>query len=76
MLDLADTSGVEPIETVANRIRNALRFVDAERLIVAPDCGMKYLNRDIAFGKLKVLARAAATVRSELLRQSARYQSA
>jgi len=44
----------------------ALRYVDPERLIVAPDCGMKYLPRDKAFGKLSVLAEAAARVRDEL----------
>jgi 5-methyltetrahydropteroyltriglutamate--homocysteine methyltransferase len=49
-----------------SRIKNALRFIDAERLIVAPDCGMKYLPREVAFGKLKVLAEAASTVRSKL----------
>jgi 5-methyltetrahydropteroyltriglutamate--homocysteine methyltransferase len=48
------------------RIRNALRFVPPERLILAPDCGMKYLSRPKAFGKLTALARAAARVRAEL----------
>jgi 5-methyltetrahydropteroyltriglutamate--homocysteine methyltransferase len=40
--------------------------VPAERLVAAPDCGMKYLARDSAFGKLKALAEGAALVRSEL----------
>jgi 5-methyltetrahydropteroyltriglutamate--homocysteine methyltransferase len=66
VIDLADNSAVEPLEVVVNRIRNALRFVDAERLIVAPDCGMKYLPRDTAFGKLSVLTAAAARIRAEL----------
>jgi 5-methyltetrahydropteroyltriglutamate--homocysteine methyltransferase len=66
VINLADDSAVESDELVVNRIKNALRFVDAERLIVAPDCGMKYLPRDVAFGKLSVLARAAASVRSTL----------
>ncbi len=66
VIDLADTSAVEQIETVVNRIKNALRFVDAERLVVAPDCGMKYLPRDKAFGKLSVLVEAAAAVRAGL----------
>src|SRR6266480_408648 len=55
VIDLADSSAVEHEDVVVNRIKNALRFVDAERLIVAPDCGMKYLPRDKAFGKLRVL---------------------
>ena len=66
VIDLSDESPVEDVETVASRIRNALQFVDAERLILAPDCGMKYLSREKAFGKLSALAQAAARVRSEL----------
>src|SRR3981081_2509676 len=45
VIDLSDESPVEDVDTVAARIRNALRFVKAERLILAPDCGMKYLPR-------------------------------
>jgi 5-methyltetrahydropteroyltriglutamate--homocysteine methyltransferase len=56
----------EPPEIVAARIRAALAHVPAERLIPAPDCGMKYLPRDIAFAKLKSLAEGAAIVRREL----------
>jgi len=66
VLDLADESPVEDVETVAARIREALRHVPAERLIVAPDCGMKYLPREKAFAKLKVMAEAAARVRAGL----------
>jgi len=66
VIDLADESAVESQELVVSRIKNALRYVDADRLIVAPDCGMKYLPRETAFGKLKVLAEAAAAVRSNL----------
>ena len=66
VIDLSDDSEVEDVETVAGRIRNALKFVDAERLILAPDCGMKYLPREKAFGKLSALAQAAADVRTEL----------
>jgi len=51
---------------VVNRIKNALRFVDAERLVLAPDCGMKYLPRDTAFGKLAAMTKAAEKVRAEL----------
>ncbi|HEV2033543.1 MAG TPA: uroporphyrinogen decarboxylase family protein [Candidatus Dormibacteraeota bacterium] len=66
VLDLADESPVEDVDTVVQRIRGALRFVEPERLILAPDCGMKYLPRSKAFGKLSVLAQAAAKVRAEL----------
>jgi 5-methyltetrahydropteroyltriglutamate--homocysteine methyltransferase len=67
VIDLADDSPVEDVETLAGRIRNALKFVDADRLILAPDCGMKYLPRAKAFGKLSALAQAAAKVRAELV---------
>jgi 5-methyltetrahydropteroyltriglutamate--homocysteine methyltransferase len=66
VIDLADESPVEDVDTVVQRIRNALRFVPPERLILAPDCGMKYLSRPKAFGKLTALSRAAAKVRAEL----------
>ena len=66
VLDLADGSPVEDLDTVTARIRAALRSVPAERLILAPDCGMKYLPREVAFGKLEVLAAAATNVRSHL----------
>ena len=66
VIDLSDGSPVEDVDTVARRIRNALQFVDPERLILAPDCGMKYLPRDKAFGKLRALAVAAERVRAEL----------
>jgi 5-methyltetrahydropteroyltriglutamate--homocysteine methyltransferase len=66
VIDLADESPVEDVDTIVARIRNALRFVPPERLILAPDCGMKYLSRPKAFGKLTALARAAAKVRAEL----------
>ena len=68
VIDLADESPVEDVDTVAARIRKALEFVDADRLILAPDCGMKYLPRDKAFGKLSALATAARLVRGELTR--------
>jgi len=65
VLDLGDPA-VETAEAVAARIREALRYLPAERLIPAPDCGMKYLPRATAFGKLKALADGAAIVRREL----------
>lgn len=52
VLDLRDT-GIEPPEVVADRIRAALEVIPASRMIVAPDCGMKYLPRDVAYGKLR-----------------------
>jgi 5-methyltetrahydropteroyltriglutamate--homocysteine methyltransferase len=65
VLDLGEPA-VETPGQVAARIREALAFVPAERLIPAPDCGMKYLPRAIAFGKLQALARGAAIARAEL----------
>jgi 5-methyltetrahydropteroyltriglutamate--homocysteine methyltransferase len=66
VIDLSDESPVEDVATVVARIKNALRFVGPDRLILAPDCGMKYLPRDKAFGKLRALAQAAEKVRAEL----------
>ena len=65
VLDLGDP-GVESAATVAARIRAGLRFVEPTKLVPAPDCGMKYLPRAVAFGKLKALADGAAIVRREL----------
>ncbi|HSA89505.1 MAG TPA: hypothetical protein VLF42_06340 [Burkholderiales bacterium] len=65
VIDLG-TNDVETPGQVAERIRAALKFVPAERLVLAPDCGMKYLTRAAAFGKLKALAAGAAMVRKEL----------
>ena len=65
VLDLGDDK-VETAETVAQRIRAGLKYAKAEDLIPAPDCGMKYLSREIAFGKLKALAEGAAIVRREI----------
>ena len=56
----------ETPENVATRIRAALRHLPPERLIPAPDCGMKYIPRDLAFAKLKALADGTAIVRREL----------
>jgi 5-methyltetrahydropteroyltriglutamate--homocysteine methyltransferase len=65
VLDLNDRN-VESPHQVAMRIRSALEVVPAERLIVTPDCGMKYLPREVAFGKLSALAAGAEIVRAEL----------
>jgi len=66
VLDLDDPA-VETAETVAARLRAALRFVPPERLIAAPDCGMKYLSRETAFAKLQALVAGTALVRAELI---------
>jgi 5-methyltetrahydropteroyltriglutamate--homocysteine methyltransferase len=65
VVDLSDMN-VETPETAAERIRRALPHCPAEKLSIAPDCGMKYLPRDVAFGKLKAMADGAAIVRKEL----------
>jgi 5-methyltetrahydropteroyltriglutamate--homocysteine methyltransferase len=65
VIDLG-TEQVETPQVVAERIRAALKVVSPERLVLAPDCGMKYLTREAAFGKLKALAEGAAIVRREL----------
>jgi 5-methyltetrahydropteroyltriglutamate--homocysteine methyltransferase len=72
VIDLS-TPEVESAETVAARIRRALPFVSADRLVAAPDCGMKYLPRESAFGKLKSLAAGAAIVRRELTGKAAAH---
>jgi len=64
VIDLADTQ-VETPETVAARIRRALPYVAAENIIVAPDCGMKYLPRDVAFGKMRAMVEGARIAREE-----------
>jgi len=65
VLDLSDP-GIETPEVVAGRIRQGLKHLPAERLVPAPDCGMKYLSREVAFGKLKAMADGADMVRREL----------
>ena len=69
VLDLADMT-VERPETVAQRIRRALPFVPAERIIVAPDCGLKYLPREVAVGKLKSMVAGAVILRAEMARRT------
>ena len=69
VLDLADME-IESPETIAQRIRRALPHHDAEKIIVAPDCGLKYLPRNVAYGKMKAMADGAAIVREELSAQS------
>lgn len=64
VIDLDDVN-VETPELVAERIRRALPYVQADRLIVAPDCGMKYLPREVAFGKMTAMVEGAKLMRAE-----------
>jgi 5-methyltetrahydropteroyltriglutamate--homocysteine methyltransferase len=68
VLDLADPA-VETPATVAGRIRQALAFVPADRIVVAPDCGLKYLAREVAFAKMRSMVEGAAIVRRELAQE-------
>ena len=63
-IDLADMS-VETPDAVAARIRRALPYVKPENIIIAPDCGMKYLPRDVAFAKMRAMVEAAKILRRE-----------
>jgi len=65
VLDLG-TEEVESVDVVAERIRATLEHIDAQRLVLAPDCGMKYLSRTSALGKLAALVEAARLVRAQL----------
>jgi len=70
VLDLS-THEIETADVVATRIRRALPFVNPERLVVAPDCGLKYLPRNVAFEKMRALVEGAALVRAELQSKTA-----
>jgi 5-methyltetrahydropteroyltriglutamate--homocysteine methyltransferase len=65
VLDLADMT-VETPMIVADRIRSALPYVDANKIVVAPDCGLKYLPREVAFRKMRAMVEGVLVVRSEL----------
>ena len=65
VIDLSDPEAETP-QKVAERIRAGLKFLSPDKLLPAPDCGMKYLPRATAFGKLKALADGATIVRREL----------
>lgn len=65
VLDLSDMT-IEHPETVAARIRRALPYVPADRIVVAPDCGLKYLPREVAYGKMCAMVEGAKIVRAEL----------
>lgn len=62
VIDLSDNT-IETPETIKERVDRALKYIDAERITLAPDCGMKYLPRDVAFGKLKSMCEAATQLR-------------
>ena len=66
VLDLSDDAPVETPESVAERIRGALQHVAPERLVIAPDCGMKYLPRPVAYSKLEAMVAGTGIVRDEL----------
>jgi 5-methyltetrahydropteroyltriglutamate--homocysteine methyltransferase len=74
VLDLS-TNEVETPQIVAARIRRALPFVAPDRIVVAPDCGLKYLPREVAFGKMKAMVDGAALVREELTSRAAGNQT-
>jgi len=63
-IDLSDMA-VETPETVAARIRRALPYVKPENVVLAPDCGMKYLPREVAWGKMRAMVEAAKLLRKE-----------
>jgi 5-methyltetrahydropteroyltriglutamate--homocysteine methyltransferase len=65
VLDLKDHT-VETPEIVAERLRSALEHIEPERLVVAPDCGMKYLPRDVAYAKLQAMVDGRNLVRAEI----------
>ena len=64
-LDLSDMS-VESPEAIAERVRRALPYVPQENVVLAPDCGMKYLPREVADGKMRAMVEAARILRAEL----------
>ncbi|HEX4815997.1 MAG TPA: hypothetical protein VFV66_24905 [Nonomuraea sp.] len=65
VIDLS-TPDVEPVEVVAGRVRRAFERVPPERIVIATDCGMKYLPRESAEGKMRAMAGAARLLRAEL----------
>ncbi|WP_214408107.1 uroporphyrinogen decarboxylase family protein [Pseudonocardia lacus] len=65
VIDLSDPA-VETPEVVAARVRRAFDRLPPEQIVIAPDCGMKYLPRESAFGKMRAMAQAAGILRKEL----------
>jgi 5-methyltetrahydropteroyltriglutamate--homocysteine methyltransferase len=64
VLDLS-TEDVETVATIKARVERALEYVQPDRILLAPDCGMKYLSRDAAFGKLSAMSQAARELRRD-----------
>ena len=64
-IDLNDMT-VETPDTIVARIKRALPYVNKEDIILAPDCGMKYLPREVAFGKMQAMVEGAGIVRREI----------
>jgi 5-methyltetrahydropteroyltriglutamate--homocysteine methyltransferase len=63
-IDLSDMKVERPAQVVA-RIKRALPHIDKENVILAPDCGMKYLPREVAYGKMKAMVEGAKLLRAE-----------
>ena len=70
VVDLS-TPEVEPVDVIADRVRRAFPFLPSEQLVIAPDCGMKYLPRDSADGKMRAMVGAAALLRAEIEEEEA-----
>jgi 5-methyltetrahydropteroyltriglutamate--homocysteine methyltransferase len=64
VIDLS-TPEVESAETVAQRVRRALPYIEPDKVVIAPDCGMKYLPWESAVGKMRAMVDAAAILRAE-----------
>jgi 5-methyltetrahydropteroyltriglutamate--homocysteine methyltransferase len=62
VIDLS-TTDVETPEMIVDRVNRALPYIDKERVVLAPDCGMKYLPRDVSLGKLDAMVEAARRLR-------------
>jgi len=65
VIDLS-SNDVESVDEVVSRVRRALEYVEPSRIVLAPDCGMKYLTREAAYGKLEAMVAAARELRAEL----------
>jgi 5-methyltetrahydropteroyltriglutamate--homocysteine methyltransferase len=65
VIDLS-TPQIETVAVVKERVKRALPYIEASKVILAPDCGMKYLARDVAFGKLRAMCDAAKELRQEI----------
>jgi 5-methyltetrahydropteroyltriglutamate--homocysteine methyltransferase len=64
-IDLSDMT-IETPQKVLERVKKALKHVKPENVILAPDCGMKYLPREVAFGKMRAMVEGAKLLRAEL----------